>query len=48
MRPLHGRRNRVLLMNQATDIINFWQEEDRKTTIEDARARYPNVFFQGN
>lgn len=41
-------RNRVLLMNQATDIINFWQEEDRKTTIEDARARYPNVFFQGN
>lgn len=44
---MRGCRDRVLLLNQCTDVINFWQEEERKTTIEDARAKYPGIVFQG-
>ena len=43
----HVCRDRVLLLNQCTDVINFWQEEERKTTIEDARSKYPSIVFQG-
>lgn len=41
-------RNRVLLLNLATDVINFWQDEAKKHTIEEAREKYPQVQFQGN
>lgn len=41
-------RNRVLLLNLATDVINFWQDEAKKHTIEEAQEKYPQVSFQGN
>ncbi len=41
-------RNRVLLLNLATDVINFWQDEAKKHTIEEAQEKYPQVAFHGN
>lgn len=43
-----NRRNRVLLLNLTTDVINFWQDEATKHTIEEAKEKYPQVLFQGN
>lgn len=41
-------RNRVLLLNLTTDVINFWQDEETKHTIDEAKEKYPAVQFQGN
>jgi 30S ribosomal protein 3 len=41
-------RNRVLLLNLTTDVINFWQDEATKHSIDEAREKYPQVQFQGN
>ena len=38
----------MLLLNLATDVINFWQDEAKKHTIEEAQEKYPQVAFQGN
>lgn len=45
----HLRRNRVLLLNTTTDIINFWQDEETETknTVELAKEKFPGVVFQG-
>lgn len=41
-------RNRVLLLNQTTEVINFWQDEEKKHSIDEAREKFPQVLFQGN
>ena len=38
----------MLLLNLTTDIINFWQDETTKHTMEEAQTKYPQVMFQGN
>lgn len=36
----------MLMLNLATDVINFWQDEAKKHTIDEAREKYPQVQFQ--
>jgi hypothetical protein len=37
----------VDIMNNATSIINFWQGDEGRPTIDEARAEFPTVTFYG-
>lgn len=38
---------KIELLNQATEVINFWQEKGRVTTMLQAQAKFPAVVFSG-
>ena len=39
--------DRVELLNQATEVINFWQENSKKATMFQAQDKFPGVVFSG-
>lgn len=40
-------RDKVLLLNKTTEVINFWQDEEKKHSLEEAAAQFPDCKFQG-
>ncbi|KXZ53628.1 hypothetical protein GPECTOR_6g545 [Gonium pectorale] len=44
-RPWISERDRIVLLNRMTEIINYWQEEDQKPPIEAARAKFTDCLF---
>jgi 30S ribosomal protein 3 len=38
---------KIDLLNQATEVINFWQEHGKHTTMLQAQAKFPNLTFAG-
>ena len=49
----HGRetifhRDKVILLNRTTEVINYWQQEGEKPTLEQVRAAIPDCSFMGN
>lgn len=39
--------DRIALLNRATDIINYWQEEGRNRPLAEAQSRFPDITFVG-
>ena len=38
----------VEILNKATEIINFWQENARTTSMVDAQTKFPELMFSGS
>ena len=38
---------KIELLNQATEVINFWQENSKKATMFQAQDKFPGVVFSG-
>ncbi|MEM9215853.1 MAG: 30S ribosomal protein PSRP-3 [Cyanobacteria bacterium P01_F01_bin.150] len=40
--------DRYDLLNQATEIINYWQEGGKKRPMQEAQLKFPQVAFTGS
>jgi len=46
-KPWVQERDKIILLNKATEIINFWQDNEPKKTVDEAREAFPDCTFQG-
>ena len=44
-KPWVPARDRVVLLNRTTEVINFWQDDAAKHGVEEARAKFPDCMF---
>ena len=40
--------DRIEILNKATEVINFWQEHGKNTTMAQAQSKFPEVGFTGS
>ncbi|WP_457502138.1 30S ribosomal protein PSRP-3 [Thermostichus sp. MS-CIW-15] len=40
--------DRITLLNQATELINYWQNGGRERPIREAQAQFPDILIGGN
>lgn len=38
----------MLLLNKTTEVINFWQDEGVKHSVEEAREKFDDCHFEGS
>ena len=41
-------RDKIILLNKTTEIINFWQDSEKKKSVAEAKAAFPDCMFQGS
>nr|YP_010903567.1 plastid-specific 30S ribosomal protein 3 [Hypnea cryptica]WCH56020.1 plastid-specific 30S ribosomal protein 3 [Hypnea cryptica] len=47
-KPWITENDKIFILNQATEIINFWQETGKNKSISQAQSKFPNYIFTGN
>lgn len=40
--------DQIALLNKATEVINYWQEEGRNRPMSEAQGKFPEVIFTGS
>ena len=46
-KPWIDEKDKVTLLNKATEIINYWQEDGRKESIGKVQSKFPDLIFAG-
>nr|YP_009244565.1 putative ribosomal protein 3 [Agarophyton chilense]AMK96807.1 putative ribosomal protein 3 [Agarophyton chilense]ASP44702.1 hypothetical protein [Agarophyton chilense]UAD84467.1 plastid-specific 30S ribosomal protein 3 [Agarophyton chilense] len=46
-KPWINKNERVDLLNKTTEVINFWQEKENKTSLRKAQEKFPEFNFIG-
>lgn len=47
-KPWLSKSDKIYLLNQVTSIINYWQENNKKKSIEQATKKFPEFIFCGD
>lgn len=47
-KPWISEVDRVGMLNRATEVINFWQQEGKRRPMSEAQEKFPDVVFTGS
>lgn len=47
-KPWISERETIDLLNKATELINYWQEQGKKSSFSEVQAKFPDFIFAGN
>ena len=47
-KPWISEKDKVELLNKATEIINYWQEQGKKSSFMEVQSKFPDLIFAGN
>jgi 30S ribosomal protein 3 len=47
-KPWISERERIEILNKATEIINYWQEQGKKSSFGEVQSKFPDLIFAGN